>query len=243
LETRAVRLPALLGVTVLAVSLHAGVAGAERVKFDLPKGPGRDLVYGHCQTCHDLQSVVDSAGIRRGAWNAVLDNMEGFGLRVTDDQRTKLLEYLATYLGPNPPAGDGAGTAPANMETSGRDVFENTCIACHQADGLGKAGKFPPLAGNTDIFLTSDFPAIVVLNGIEGPLTVKGQHFENAMPSFDFLSDDEIAAVLTFVRSAWGNDKIRPAGIADVTAAEVTGLRAKPMTGVEVHALRESLLK
>jgi mono/diheme cytochrome c family protein len=72
-------------------------------RFNLPQGPGRDLIDGHCQTCHDLQSVVDSAGIRRGAWDAVLANMDDFGLRISDDQRAQILDYLATYLGPNPP--------------------------------------------------------------------------------------------------------------------------------------------
>lgn len=222
------------------VALWASAAPAAE-RFNLPQGPGRDLIYGHCQTCHDLQSVVDSAGIRRGAWDAVLDNMHGFGLRVSDDQRALILEYLGTYLGPNPPeetAAASAGAGPAD----GLRVFDDTCIACHGADGEGKPEKFPPFAGNHDLFLSPDFPAMVALNGIEGQIEVDGQAFDNVMPPFDFLSDEEIAAVVNYIRSAWNNDTIRPADFPEVTADEVAALRAKPMTAEEVHGVRQSLL-
>jgi len=223
---------------IVGATLWASAASAAD-RFNLPAAPGRELIYGHCQTCHDLQSVVDSTGIRSGAWDAVLDNMRGFGLRVSDEQRAKILDYLGTYLGPTPP--------PATMATAetgpvdGVRVFDDTCIACHEADGKGKPGKFPPLAGNRDLFLARDFPAIVALNGIEGAIEVDGQRFANVMPPFDFLSDEEIAAVVKYVRSNWGNDAIRPADFTDVTAAEVAALRAKPMTTDDVHAYRQSL--
>ena len=52
----------------------------------------------------------------------------------------------------------------------------------------------------------------MVLHGMKGPIDVKGKHFDNEMPSFDFLSDAEIAAAINFVRSNWGNDASAPAG-------------------------------
>jgi mono/diheme cytochrome c family protein len=219
--------------------LSVATAGAAD-RFNLPQGPGRDLIYGHCQTCHDLQSVEDSAGIRRGAWDAVLDNMREFGLRISDDQRARILDYLATYLGPNPPA-EAPVPTPEMAAVDGAQVFDDTCIACHQADGMGKPGEFPPLTGNHDLFLTPDFLATVVLNGIEGPIDVNGQPFDNAMPPFDFLSDEEIAAVVNYVGSNWGNDAIRPAGVIDVAPADVAALRAKPLEPAAVHDLRASL--
>jgi mono/diheme cytochrome c family protein len=232
----------LFACLCLAISFILTTAGAraDRVHFDLPKGPGRDLVYGHCQTCHDLQSVVDSAGIRRGAWDAVLDNMYGFGLRVTDDQRAKILDYLATYLGPNPPPEDTTDETPTDV--SGLEVFNNTCIACHQEDGRGKPEEFPPLAGNHDLFLSRDFPAIVALNGFEGKFDVMGETYDKVMPSFDFLTDAELAAVLAYVRAGWGNDALRPAGMTDLSADDIAALRATPMSTAEVYALRQSLL-
>jgi len=230
----------VLLAAICAMAWPTGVFGADR--FDLPQGPGRDLIYGHCQTCHDLQSVVDSAGIRGGAWDAVVDNMKGFGLRVTTEQRARILNYLGTYLGPNPPAGTGGEATTAASEVSGPEVFDNTCIACHQADGAGKPGEFPPLAGNHDLFLDRGFPAVVVLNGIEGKLDVNGKPFDNVMPPFDFLSDAEVAAVLSYVRSSWGNDALRPAGMSDLTESDVASIRAKPMSSAEVLALRQSML-
>ncbi len=238
MELSAVR-PALVFLVAAAAMFAApGANAADR--FNLPQGPGRELIYGHCQTCHDLQSVQDSAGIRRGAWDAVLDNMKGFGLRITEEQRAKILDYLGTYLGPKPPPEAAPAEAgPAN----GVDVFQATCIACHQEKGEGKPGEFPPLAGNSDLFLSPDFPAIVALNGIEGPIEVAGQTIKNAMPPFDFLSDEEIAAVVNYVRSEWGNDALAPAGMPALDAAAVAKLRAHPMTAAEVHDLRASLRK
>ena len=234
--------PASVGLILAGAMLCATTASAAQ-QFNLPEGPGRDLVYGNCQTCHDLQSVVDSAGIRRGAWNALLDNMAGYGLRITADQRAKILDYLATYLGPNPPPAAPAAAAAPAATVDGASVFADNCSACHQSEGTGVEGQFPPLAGNPDLFLATDFPAAVVLNGLEGPIDVAGQSLDQSMPSFDFLSDAEIAAVIKFVRASWGNDKLRPAGFADLTADDVAALRAKPMTPADVHAYRASLEK
>ncbi len=225
-------------LALTGLTLSVSFAAAQN-RFDLPAGPGRDLVYGHCQTCHDLQSVVDSAGIRRGAWDAFLDNMKDYGLRISDDQRARILDYLATYMGPEAPPAPPVAEAVAAAD--GAQIYADTCIACHQEDGRGKPDEFPPFAGNSDLFLSPDFPATVVLNGIAGPIEVEGAAFDNEMPPFDFLSDDEIAAVIAYVRSEWGNDALRPSGFADVTADEVAALRAKPMASDEVHALRASL--
>lgn len=231
-------------VTAFAIALWSSVAATHAAdRFNLPQGPGRDLIYGHCQTCHDLQSVVDSAGIRRGAWDAVLANMDDFGLRISDDQRTKILDYLATYLGPNPPPPEATPTAGEVGAADGTQVFADTCIACHEADGKGKPGEFPPLAGNRDLFVTPEFPAKVALFGLAGPIDVGGQAFDNEMPPFDFLSDAEIAAVVNYVRAQWGNDALRPADFPELTPADVSGLRASPMTADEVHADRQTLVK
>ena len=125
----------------------------------------------------------------------------------------------------------------------GAKVYADTCAACHQPDGKGKPGEFPPFAGNPDLFLATDFPAVVALNGLEGKIEAEGQKIDGSMPSFDFLSDDEIAAVVMYIRSNFGNDAHRPAGFADVSPAEVSARRAKPMTPAEVYAYRASLEK
>jgi len=233
--------PASVLSFVSAMALMTAAASAAQ-QFDLPQGPGRELVYGNCQTCHDLQSVIDSSGIPRGAWNAVLDNMKGFGLRISADQRAKILDYLATYLGPKPPPA-ASGGAQVVTTADGAKVYADTCAACHQPDGKGKKGEFPPFAGNPDLFLATDYPAVVALNGLEGKIEAEGQHINGSMPSFDFLTDDEIAAVVMYIRSHFGNAADRPAGFADVTPAEVAARRAKPMSPADVYAYRASLKK
>jgi mono/diheme cytochrome c family protein len=102
----------------------------------------------------------------------------------------------------NPPA------AVVAAGPNGQQIFQR-CAVCHQATGLGLPGSFPPLAGSE--WTTAGNPAVairVVLHGLQGAVTVKGQKFNSAMPAYGTnqpLSDAEVAAVLTYVRSAWGN--------------------------------------
>lgn len=98
----------------------------------------------------------------------------------------------------------------AGLAQLGRAVYNKpTCVACHQADGKGTPGQFPPLV-QTDWVLEPEPGRIIraVLHGLTGPMQVKGQSFNGVMvPWKDSLSDEEIAAVLTYVRqnSEWGN--------------------------------------
>ena len=218
----------------LAVCAYVARAAAD---IELPAGPGRDLVYAQCRTCHDLQSLVDSAGIPRDAWAAVLSDMRQYGLRLAPDQRDQILEYLAAYLGPNPPPA-AAATPPGAALADGQTVYMDNCAACHQADGQGVAGQFPPLAGNPDLFLDRLYPVYVVLNGLKGPLTVEDEQFRAAMPAFAHLSDGGVAAVVNYVRAAWDNGALRPDGMPDVDAAAVAEARHKAMTPQGVLAYR-----
>jgi mono/diheme cytochrome c family protein len=90
----------------------------------------------------------------------------------------------------------------------GRQVFAGTCAACHQDSGLGQEGKAPPLAGSEWVLAEGgNRIAHVVLNGLSGPISVKGKEWNLAMvPWRDNFSDEQIAAVLTYVRSSWGNN-------------------------------------
>jgi nitrite reductase (NO-forming) len=86
----------------------------------------------------------------------------------------------------------------------GRRVYGRTCIACHQANGQGVPGTFPPLAGS-DFLNDNPRRAIgIVLNGLTGPVVVKGTTYNAVMPALR-LGDDDIAYVLTYVLSQWGN--------------------------------------
>ena len=86
----------------------------------LPRGPNVDLVYANCQVCHNLKYVTDSAGLPAFLWEDTVDLMIRLGMQVTDEERTQLLDYLTTYLGPNPPpehAGETGTTETAVTAT------------------------------------------------------------------------------------------------------------------------------
>jgi mono/diheme cytochrome c family protein len=228
--------PGALLLSVAMGMFAAGVVASDRI--ELPPGPNRDLVYARCRVCHDLQYVVDSAGITRDNWVALIQDMGRYGLRIPDDERDKIVVYLATYLGPNPPKASPSTAPPARAEVDGKEVYARQCTSCHQAEGAGLPRTFPPLAGNPDVYLDRLFPVYVVLNGLEGPATINGEQYQGAMPPFDHLSDAEVAAVIGYIRNAWNNEKFKPAGFASVDAAAVRAARGKPMAPKDVLAYR-----
>lgn len=122
---------------------------------------------------------------------------------------------------PSKQAATGPTITPAML---GKRVFTANCMACHQANGQGVPGVYPPLAGSEFVLKPEHEKHIIkiVLHGLNGPITVKGANFNNAMTPFGgLLKDDQIANVLTYVRSEWGNNA--PA----VTPEQVSALRAE----------------
>ncbi|MBS1963580.1 MAG: nitrite reductase, copper-containing [Bdellovibrionales bacterium] len=103
----------------------------------------------------------------------------------------------------------------------GRAVYATNCAACHQSGGQGIPHAFPPLA-NSDFLNADKIRAIkVVTGGLQGKVTVNGQDYNGAMPAWS-LSDEDIANVLTYVYSSWGNSG------KDVLPQEVKANRVKP---------------
>lgn len=98
-----------------------------------------------------------------------------------------------------------AGTSGANVAADGAQIYASKCAACHQATGLGIPGVFPPLAGSEWVLGSDKALVQIPLHGVSGALSVKGATYNGAMPSFATLADEEIAAVLSHVRSQWGN--------------------------------------
>jgi len=94
------------------------------------------------------------------------------------------------------------------------------CSACHQPNGAGLPGAFPPLAGSEWLVGDPSIPIAIVLHGMTGPITVKGAQFNGMMMPWASLSDAQIAAILTYERSSWGNSA------AAVTAEQVAKVRA-----------------
>jgi hypothetical protein len=88
-----------LWLGVVAAVLASGMGAARAL--DLPPGPNRDLVARECQACHSLDMVAASNETRE-VWNTLLDSMTSYGLRVSPQDRAKILDYLSTALGPKP---------------------------------------------------------------------------------------------------------------------------------------------
>jgi mono/diheme cytochrome c family protein len=123
----------------------------------------------------------------------------------------------------------------------GKAVYAMACLQCHQATGMGTPGMFPPLAGSEWVTTEGHQRMIrIVLNGLAGPIDVAGAQYNNVMvPWRDTLKDDQIAAVLTYVRSEWGNkaDAVTPEEVAKVR--EATKDRSTPWTAEELKQVPE----
>lgn len=85
-------------VAVLIVALPGVRPTAAQVDPRLPEGPNRDLVIRICGSCHDLSNLYSTVGRSREGWNETIDNMVLLGLSVTPQERSLILNYLATYL-------------------------------------------------------------------------------------------------------------------------------------------------
>lgn len=146
--------------------------------------------------------------------------------------------------GPNPLLTASAATSPTATTTpaDGATVYQN-CSACHQPQGTGLPGAFPPLAGHVPQLLAAeggrDYVVHVLLYGMQGPITVDGKNYNGAMPSWAHLSDQELAAVIDYVSTSWGDEF--PSGQQSFTAADFETARAKELTAQEVHDLRQQL--
>lgn len=113
----------------------------------------------------------------------------------------------------------------------GKRVFLSTCATCHQANGQGVPNQFPPLAGSEWVNGNEERIIRIVLNGLKGPIKVAGHDFDNVMaPLGAVLKDEQIANVLSYVRSEWGNTspEVQPDTVSKVRA-ETTG-HAGPWT-------------
>ncbi len=96
--------------------------------------------------------------------------------------------------------------SPQVAAVDGESLFKTHCTACHQATGLGIAQVFPPLVESEWVVGSPERLAAILLLGINGEIEVKGQTYRGQMPAFGSrLSQSEIAALATYIRSSWGN--------------------------------------
>ncbi|PTY05953.1 nitrite reductase, copper-containing [Opitutaceae bacterium EW11] len=137
-------------------------------------------------------------------------------------------EVDEVYLGSQAPAGSESAKREAELQVKiqreisanpviagltkeaqierGKQVFMGVCFACHQPDGKGLPGVYPPLAKSDFLMADRDRATRIVLKGLTGPVTVNGKTFNSVMPPQEsVLTEQQVADVLTFVVNSWGN--------------------------------------
>ena len=103
-------------------------------------------------------------------------------------------------------AAHAAGTLTKDEQiAAGKVLFAGTCSTCHQPDGKGMEGVFPPLAGSSFIKANPKRLPEIITHGLVGPVTVNGKDYNSNMPPMSQLTDDEVANIATYVLNNWGN--------------------------------------
>lgn len=132
-----------------------------------------------------------------------------------------------------------AGPKEVDMMALGTRIFAQNCAVCHQQDGRGQAGVYPPLVASDWVRDNPERLVKVVLAGLAGPVVVNGNPYNNAMTAFGRLSDQQIAAVLTYIRTSadYENNSyaVSPELVAQVRAEY--GARAEPWSAPELEAI------
>ncbi len=129
-------------------------------------------------------------------------------------------------------------TPAAPAAINGEAEYQAVCMVCHQADGKGLPGVYPPLAGSEWVNGDPNVAIAIVIHGLQGEITVAGQTFSQVMAAWGQLSDAQIAAILTHERSSWGNSAaaVTPEQVAAVRSA--TSSRTLPWTVAELKAAK-----
>lgn len=134
----------------------------------------------------------------------------------------------------------GASACAQTNGGMGAELFGKHCVACHQSDGEGIPGLAPPLVGVlkkvVEVDLGHTYIAHVLVSGMAGTIKTRGGKFTGVMPSQAALSDHELAAIASYVLSAFNDSPValKPEGFA--------ALRGKPLPPGEVRKLREQVL-
>ncbi|MBA2668599.1 MAG: c-type cytochrome [Trueperaceae bacterium] len=193
-----------------------------------------------------------------------------FTLRL-DDEELDELDLGDAEVASDPEADAGAAAVPSPEETEaeaptlaaapdesddadardptfdrelGAQVYAANCSGCHQANGRGIPGAFPPVAGHGAELYALDggraYLVDVLLYGLQGAIEVNDQAYNGMMPAWPHLSDDQIAAVLNHIVAGWA-DEDEPADFDAYRADEIAAERGRGLSPADVHALRATL--
>lgn len=151
--------------------------------------------------------------------------------------------YLGTYSGGfkanvfNEVPGTGGGGPPVAVDPVklGEKLFNANCAQCHQQTGLGQAGQFPPLAASEWVVGSTNRLSHILMRGIQGSIRVKGEMYNNQMPAWNTLKDEQVAAILTYIRQAWGNSA------SPITKEQIAAARKESEAHTEAYTEAELL--
>ena len=135
-------------------------------------------------------------------------SMPGFAA-LDEMQVADLVAFVQIELNPQstPPedtdTGDEADPGMDRLIADGRLVYEANCSACHQSDGTGRSGAFPPLLNNPDLE-DENYLRTVVQNGLEGEIEALGETYNGRMPDFSLLDDDQVTALIVYLQQGLG---------------------------------------
>jgi len=101
---------------------------------------------------------------------------------------------------------DTTKTDLASLQARGAKVYKKNCEVCHQANGQGLPGSFPPIAGSSDYYGDPQNHAKIIVHGLQGEIVIQGTTWNGVMAPHSFLTDYDIASVATHERTSWGND-------------------------------------
>ncbi len=125
----------------------------------------------------------------------------------------------------------------------GEAVYAANCQSCHQANGQGLTGAFPPLEGHTAELYNAeggrDYLANLLLYGLQGTIRVSGTNYNGVMPAWAQLSDEDLAETLNYILRSWGNDALL-SNFSDYTAQDINALRGQDISANDIYQLRQS---
>jgi mono/diheme cytochrome c family protein len=175
----------------------------------------------------DISDLLQAGVSARGAVYGPMAEVVYNSLQYLSDADIKA---MAVYLKSLPPSGTTPEPSVTQTEDKnrlfplGKKIYAAQCALCHGGNGEGKGSDFPPLAGNQSIQMTSSVnPIRMVLNGGYPPGTLRNPRPYGMPPFAQSLSDEEVAAVVTYIRTAWSNH-----GTA-ITVKDVSALRSAPL--------------
>ncbi len=199
----------------------------------LPEGKGKPLVERLCGGCHDPSLVIFTREDEDG-WSVIVNDMAARGAQATPAEIQIVTSYLAAHFNRQSTFTVGAAAATARDEqqlfAAGKEIYGTLCVTCHQPDGRGRDKIAPPLVGSQLTLAPAAIPVRIMLHGKRGPA--------NVMPALGpLLSDEQIAAVLTYVRREWGQTAT---AVDAATVKEIRGQtagRTGPWTAEELSQL------